>query len=267
MAEREPALPVRVLLGALGLALFVAAWFALAARVDPLRLPPPTDVADVFFPILFHDAPLANQLGGGDDGGILPHLLTSLGRLLAGAGIGVAAGLLAGLAMTYSARLGMLLDLPTRLLRAVPPLGVIPFVLVWFGTSSTAQVLLVALFVFLLVVVTTTNAVGNLAPVHERFARTLGASRRQAYRDVVLPGILPSLVGGLRAALAFSWGLLVVAELVGGQYGIGRILSLLIPLLRTPELIASIIWIVVFAVVLDAILLAVQARLLRWHHV
>jgi ABC-type nitrate/sulfonate/bicarbonate transport system permease component len=265
MVEREPSLIARVALGALGIGLFVAAWFAIAASVDPLRLPPPTDVAEVVFPILFESRPLANQLGSGD-GGILPHLLASLGRLLAGSAIGVAAGLAVGLLMSYSRRIGWLLDLPTRLLRAVPPLGVIPFVLVWFGTSSTAQILLVALFVFLLVVVNTTNAVQNLRPVYARFARTMGASRRRTYRDVVLPGILPSLVGGLRAALAFAWGLLVVAELVGGRYGIGRVLSLLVPLLRTPELIACILWIVVVAVALDALLLAVQARLLRWHH-
>lgn len=266
MVEREPSHALQIALGALGVGLFIGAWFALAATIDPLRLPPPTDVAEVFFPILFESRPLANQFGSGD-GGILPHLLTSLGRLLAGAGLGVAAGLLVGLLMSYSERVGWLLDLPTRVLRAVPPLGVIPFVLVWFGTSSTAQILLVALFVFLLIVVNTTNAVDNLPAVHERFARTLGATRRRAYRDVVLPGILPSLVGGLRAALAFSWGLLVVAELVGGQYGIGRVLSLLIPLLRTPELMASILWIVVLAVALDMLLVTIQGRFLRWHRV
>lgn len=265
MVEREPALASRVALGVLGVALFVGTWFMLASAVGPLRLPSPTDVARVFFPILFESRPLATQFGSGQ-GGILPHLLTSLGRLLAGAGIGVLGGLVVGLLMSYDKRIGWLLDLPTRILRAVPPLGVIPFVLVWFGTSSTAQIALVALFVFLLVLVNTTNAIQNLPRVYERFARTMGASRRRSYRDVVLPGVLPSLVGGLRAALAFSWGLLVVAELVGGQYGIGRVLSLLIPLLRTPELIASILWIVVFAVALDGMLLAAQARLLRWHH-
>ena len=265
MVEREPGLVARLALGALGIALFIGAWFAVAASVDPLRLPPPTDVARVVFPILFESRPLATQLGSGD-GGILPHLLASLGRLLAGTAIGVAGGLSIGLLMSYNHRVGWLLDLPTRLLRAVPPLGVIPFVLVWFGTSSTAQILLVALFVFLLILVNTTNAVQNMSPVYARFATTMGASRRRTYRDVVLPGILPSLVGGLRAALAFAWGLLVVAELVGGRYGIGRVLSLLVPLLRTPELIACIIWVVVIAVVLDTLLLAVNARLLRWHH-
>lgn len=266
MLEREPSGMVRVALGALGIGVFLAGWFALASTINPLRLPPPTNVAEVFFPILFESQALASQFGSGE-GGILPHLLTSLGRLLAGTGLGVVAGLVVGLLMSYSQRLGWLLDLPTRFLRAVPPLGVIPFVLVWFGTSSTAQIFVVALFVFLLIIVNTTNAINNLPAVHERFARTLGATRRAAYRDVVLPGILPSLVGGLRAAVAFSWGLLVVAELIGGQYGIGRVLSLLIPLLRTPELMASILWIVVLAVAVDSLLVVAQTRLLRWHHV
>lgn len=255
----------RVVLGGFGVALFLGAWWGVSSVLNPLQLPPPTDVAKVLFPLLFHSDSLASQFGNGK-GGILSHLFISLLRLLIGTTAGMTAGIGVGLLMSYDRRIGWLLDLPTRILRAVPPLAMIPFVLVWFGTQSISQVVLVALYIFLLVLTNTTNAVTNMPTVQVRFARTLGASKARAYRDVVLRAIMPELVGGLRVALAFAWGLLVVAELVGGQYGIGRVLSLLVPLLQTPELIATIVWIVVVAVALDALFVRLQRSFLRWHH-
>lgn len=253
----------RVLLGAVGVVAFLGVWYLLSLTLPPVRLPSPFSVLGAAVPLLYSSPALATQFGSGE-GGIAPHLLVSLGRLLVGSGIGVIGGVVVGLAMSYDRRISAFLDLPTRMVRAVPPLALIPFTLVWFGTGATAQVGLIALYIFLIMLVNTTNAVSNVAPVHLRFARTMGATRAQAYRQVVLPAILPELLGALRVALAFAWGLLVVAELVGGQYGIGRVLSLLIPLLQTRELMAAVLWIVVVAIVLDLAVLALYRRLLRW---
>lgn len=253
----------RPALGAVGILAFIVVWWIASTFLRPIQLPSPWAVARIAFPLLFESDALASQFGSGS-GGILSHLLVSLVRLLLGSGIGIAAGIGVGLLMTYDRRIGWLLDLPIRMFRAVPPLALIPFVLVWFGTSTTSQVFVVAAYIFLLIVANTTNAVTNLRPVYLRFARTLGASRARAYRDVVLPAIMPELIAGLRVALAFAWGLLVVAELVGGSRGIGRVLSLLVPLLQTPELIAAILWIVVIAVAIDGFLQLLQRRLFRW---
>jgi ABC-type nitrate/sulfonate/bicarbonate transport system permease component len=255
----------RIALGAVGLIAFISVWWLVSTAMDPLQLPAPDAVASAAVPLLFHSDALATQFGSGN-GGILPHLLISLLRLLLGTTLGVALGVAIGLAMTYERRVAWLLDLPTRILRAVPPLAVIPFVLVWFGTSAVSQVFVVALYILLLVLVSTTNAVANVRPVHARFAQTMGATKAQTYRQVVLPAILPELIGGLRVALAFAWGLLVVAELVGGNHGIGRVLSLLVPLLQTPDLIAAILWIVLVAVLVDWLFMRVERYLLRWHH-
>jgi ABC-type nitrate/sulfonate/bicarbonate transport system permease component len=255
----------RVILGSIGVFTFLAVWYLLSLALPPVRLPSPFAVLGVAVPLLFSSPALASQFGSGE-GGIAPHLLVSLGRMLVGCGIGVLGGVVVGLAMSYDRRVGDLLNLPTRMLRAVPPLALIPFMLVWFGTGATAQIGLIALYIFLIMLVTTTSAVRNVAPVYARFARTMGATRLQMYRQVVLPAILPELLGALRVSLAFAWGLLVVAELVGGQFGIGRVLSLLIPLLQTRELMASVLWVVVVAIILDLAVLALYRRLLRWRH-
>jgi ABC-type nitrate/sulfonate/bicarbonate transport system permease component len=255
----------RVILGSIGVFTFLAVWYLLSLALPPVRLPSPFAVLGAAVPLLFSSPALASQFGSGE-GGIAPHLLVSLGRLLVGCGIGVLGGVVVGLAMSYDRRVGDLLNLPTRMLRAVPPLALIPFMLVWFGTGATAQIGLIALYIFLIMLVTTTNAVRNVAPVYARFARTMGATRLQMYRQVVLPAILPELLGALRVSLAFAWGLLVVAELVGGQFGIGRVMSLLIPLLQTRELMAVVLWVVVVAIILDLAVLALYRRLLRWRH-
>jgi ABC-type nitrate/sulfonate/bicarbonate transport system permease component len=255
----------RILLGTVGVVAFLAVWYLLSLTLPPVRLPSPFSVLGAAVPLLFNSPALASQFGSGE-GGIAPHLFVSLGRLLVGSGIGVLGGVMVGLAMSYDRRIGDLLNLPTRMMRAVPPLALIPFMLVWFGTGATAQIGLIALYIFLIMLVTTTSAVRNVAPVYARFARTMGATRLQMYRQVVLPAVLPELLGALRVSLAFAWGLLVVAELVGGQYGIGRVLSLLIPLLQTRELMAAVLWVVVVAIILDLAVLALYRRLLRWRH-
>lgn len=254
----------RILLGVLGFGIVLLVWELLSLQLDPIRLPAPTAVAAAFVPILFHSGPIASQIGSGS-GGILEHLVVSMVRLIAGVGLGAMGGVVIGLLMALDARFGAFLDAPTRILRSVPPFAILPFLLVWFGTDEIAQLLLIAFYIFLLVLANTLNAITNLSPVYARFAATLGATRRQQFRDVVLPAILPELVGGLRVALAFSWGLLVVAELTGGGIGIGHILSLLQPLLRTADLMAVSLWIVVFAVALDYLFVATERRLLRWH--
>lgn len=251
----------RLLYGALGISAFIGLWHLISIPLSPIRLPSPLAVFEVVVPILFHMGALAGQFGPRAQG-VGWHLLISLGRLLAGVGIGIVGGMGIGLLMSYSRRINDFLDLPTRMLRAVPPLALIPFVLIWFGTGSTGQIALITFYIFLIVLANTLNAVSNVAPVYTNFSRSMGATRMRTYRDVYLPAILPELLGPLRIAIAFAWGLLVVAELVGAQYGIGRVLSLLIPLLQTSQLIAAILWIVVLAIVLDFIVSKLYKRFL-----
>jgi len=255
----------RFLLGSIGIGVVLLVWAWASTQLDPYRLPSPWQVAGDFVPILFQSREIAAQEAQGA-GGIAIAMATSVITLLLGLSLGVVTGLALGLLMTYSRRIGWLLDLPTRLVRAVPPFGLIPFVLIWLGTTQVGGVLVIWLYVSLLVMTNAMNAVENLRGAPAQFARTLGASKRQVYRDVILPGILPELVGPIRVALAFSWGLLVVAELVGGQVGLGRVLSELVPALVTDQVITVTLWIVLLGLVFDFLYMRIQRRLLYWHH-
>jgi ABC-type nitrate/sulfonate/bicarbonate transport system permease component len=85
------------------------------------------------------------------------------------------------------------------------------------------------------------------------------------YRTVVLPAIVPELVGAMRVALAATWGLEIVAELLGSPAGVGRLFSYLVPLLRPDLIIALIAWVTLVAVGLDQLILVPLLRVsTRW---
>lgn len=252
-------LPGLALLGGL-----VAVWWWLSTVLGPLRLPSPARVLSTAWSSFFHSRALAAQMGGGAVSGLSIHLGSSLLKFVVGVGLGLLAGSLIGLAVSFDRRVAWTLDVPMAMLRAVPPLALIPFMLIWFGTGPVAQVALLAIYVALISMASTANAVSNIPRQYARYASTMGAGRTRIFRDVVLPGIVPEMLGGLRVLLAFSWGLLVVGELLGGQYGIGRVLALLVPLLRTAEIMATVLWAVVIAIVMDRLVVWLHGRLTDW---
>lgn len=170
-----------------------------------------------------------------------------------------------GLAMGWSPRFRSLLELPIEVFRTIPPLAAIPFFLMWFGPAALTQFLVLVFYSFLRVVINTVEAIRNVPPVLSQYARTLGATPGQVYRTVILPAIVPELVGAMRIALAATWGLEIVAELLGSPAGVGRLFSYLVPLLRPDLIIALIAWVTLVAVGLDQLILVPLLRVsTRW---
>ena len=94
---------------------------------------------------------------------------------------------------------------------------------------------------------------------------TMGATRGQVFRTVIWPALFPELVGAMRVILAASWGLQVVAELLGTPAGVGKVFLYLIPLLRPDLIIAVIFWVTVVAVIVDQFVFVPIARwVTRW---
>jgi ABC-type nitrate/sulfonate/bicarbonate transport system permease component len=113
-------------------------------------------------------------------------------------------------------------------------------------------------------VIYTIEAIRNLPPVYLDFAATLGAAKWQAFYTVVFPGIVPELVGGVRVVIATTWGIDVVAELMGAEFGVGRVFGVLAPMLAASTIIATILWVTAVAVTSDLVFLAISRRLTRW---
>ncbi len=179
--------------------------------------------------------------------------------------MGGALGIGIGLAMGWSNRFRSLLELPIEVFRSIPPLAAIPFFLMWFGPAALTQFAVLVFYASLRLVINTVEAIRNVPPVVSQYAQTLGATPGQVYRTVILPGIVPELVGGMRVAFAASWGLEIVAELLGSPAGIGKLFAYLVPMLRPDLIIALVAWVTLVAVGLDQFLLLPLVRMsTRW---
>lgn len=195
-----------------GLGLALVIWWA-AIRF----LVPPTGILARFAP---EDAiaTLVRLLGEGD----LPaHAVASLrriaGGLLLAAAVGIPLGLTLGSIRLVARTSGPVLGL----LRMISPLSWTPIAIILFGVGDSPVVFLVAMGATWPIAVNTAAGVAHLDPTWLRVARSLGATRREALRLVVWPGIRPDLLTGLRIATGIAWVVLVPAEMLGVDSGLG----------------------------------------------
>jgi ABC-type nitrate/sulfonate/bicarbonate transport system permease component len=233
------------------IALIVAAWLYVTeiAGVKPLFVPGPSDIVNRF------DA-MKGQLPSA-----IGHSLTII---LGGFAIGCAAGIFAALLMAYSPRIRESSEIIINAVRPVPIFALIPLFLLWFGIGQSSQIGLVAFGCFVILVVSTAEAIKNVPAIYLSAGRTLGADRRRLFATVIVPAIVPGLVGAVRVAAAASFGLDVAAEFIGAQNGLGYLLINSAQYLYTDGIIIIIIIYTLFATVLDRLVLLGSRRVTRW---
>lgn len=258
---------------ATGLIIFlilIAAWWAAAAivaanspRADVL-LPSPLDVLTAIPRLSVFAGPGTPQTYGNAFWVIATNTLASATTLFGGLIIGGGLGILVGLALGWSPKLRMIFEGPFLLIRVVPLFALLPLFLSWFGGTQTGAISFVAFAVFSMLFVNTLEAVRNVSPLVRVYARTLGASPLRVYRTVVLPAIVPELIGGLRVVLGLAWAILLAAEFLAAQSGIGRIMILAQQYLDTSRMILIVLLIMAYTYALDRLVAAVGARVTRW---
>jgi ABC-type nitrate/sulfonate/bicarbonate transport system permease component len=196
---------------------------------------------------------------------LLPKaILTTLSMTLSGFGIGVAFGTISGLAMAYNKTIRDLLGTIFDLTRPVPVFALIPLFILWFGIGRSPQIALIALGTSVVLGVTTLEAIRNVPNIYIRAALTLGADRQKIYTSVIVPYIIPHLVGAIRVAAAASWGLGVAAEFMGSQAGLGYLIILQQTYLRTAGIILLVFIYSILAVITDLIIARIERRITRW---
>ena len=157
-----------------------------------------------------------------------------------------------------------MLDPLIEFYRPVPPLAYLPLIVIWFGIGEFSKVLLIFLAVFAPIVVATAAGVHKVDPVRVRVTQSLGGSRWQVIRHVVLPSALPDILTGLRIGLGTGWSTLVAAELIAATQGLGFMIQSASQFLVTDLVVAGILVIAVVAFILDAGLRRLQRRLAPW---
>lgn len=195
---------------------------------------------------------------------ILLHTMTTLLRLIAGYLIGVCVGIFFGLLMKFSHIVDRLFYKLVETWRPVPPVALVPFFILWFGFSSFGKILLVSLGVALIMVVNTYEAVNNVKPIFIKAAYSLGAKKIAVFRTVIMPAILPELKAGLRISLAIGFGLVIVSEFMGADYGLGYLINISKITFSTQTILLAILIIGLIAVLLDQLVQRITNRLTAW---
>ncbi len=190
--------------------------------------------------------------------------LYSVSMTLGGFGIGTLTGIFLGLIMAYSKNFADTVGPIFDFIRPIPIFALIPLFLLWFGSGYLAQLLFISLGISVMLGVITYEAVKNIPVIYIRAANNLGARKSRAYRTIILPWILPHIIGGIRLAAASSWGLNVAAEFMGAQIGLGHNMIIQQMYLSTSGIVIIVIIYSLFAVILDRIILIIEKRVTFW---
>ncbi|MCF6460654.1 ABC transporter permease [Clostridium sp. Cult3] len=218
-------------------------------------------------------------------GSIPKNILYSLVRVFIGYVLAIIAGLPLGLLMGYSRRVKGALNLFISLFQPVPAIAWRPLVLGWFGVMSIATVFnldygptyaimdnfklsmifLIFLSAFFPIWGNTMFGVSNVQEVLVESAQVLGASKRDIFFHVLLPGAGPNIVNGLKSGLTASWSCLVAAEMLpGSMSGLGYLISHAYELTRMDLIVAGIICIGVIGALFDWIFSRISSKYFSW---
>lgn len=249
--------------------IFVGVWELcwLVGWVDPLMMPPPhiflSNIADQF---KFFDA--GSRVGSDSEGASVVAVLQVIGwttlRVVLGLGIGFTLAVATGILNRYNQLFGKL-TLPTlTLLAPISPVAWLPVAIFLFGIGDVPAVFMVFISVYFVIVLATLAQIDNVPVSYIQVARILGATKRQIFRSVVLPAILPGLFMTLRLNLFAAWMAVLIAEAVGVGSGLGQIVMMARNTFNSSLVFFSMTLIGLLGFLLDYALRAIQQRLLWW---
>ena len=198
-------------------------------------------------------------------GELATHVQKSLWRATAGFALGGGLGLALGL-LTGSFKVAeTLLDTTLQMVRNIPALALIPLVILWFGIDEWSKLFLVSVGVFFPVYLNTFHGIRAVDRGLIEMARSYGLSGWRLYRHVILPGALPSILVGVRFSVGFVWVLLIVAETISAQSGIGYMTMNAREFLQTDVVLVGILLYAMLGKLADVFSRGLERHWLRWH--
>lgn len=234
---------VKLLLGLIVPIMVIAAWQlgSAAGLINPVTLPAPTTVYTA-----------AVDLIGRGELGI--HIAISTQRVVIGFIIGAAAGLTIGAFVGLSRWVDTLFSPSIGAVRAVPSLAWVPLLMLWVGIGEDSKVILIAIGAFFPVFTTVSMALQHVDKNLVEAARAFGLKGLRLFSTVQLPAVVPSVISGLRLALAQAWLFLVAAELLASSMGLGFLLTDSQNNGRVDRVLLAIVLLAVLGKISDAIL-------------
>lgn len=224
-------------------------------QMEPIWLPPPEAVFNRLVEI---------ASTGYQNFTLWQHLGWSLLRVLAGFFLGALVGIPLGYAMGLSSWFRGWFDPIVEFMRPVPPLALIPLVIIWFGIWETGKIVLLFLAALWIMTIAARAGVAgvNISKIHAAYS--LGASKFQILRYVILPNSLPEIFTGARVAMGVCWGTVVAAELVAAQKGAGMMIIAASRFQLTDIVIMGIVLIGIIGYGIDILMRRAETMLVPW---
>lgn len=236
----------------------IVIWWGVTATglIEPLFLPPPSAVLQKGWLLM---------TTGYMDSTLWQHLGASLSRIGLGLGFAVLTAVPVGIAIGANRIARGVLDPLIEFYRPIPPLAYLPLIVIWCGIGELSKVLLIYLAIFAPIAIATATGVRTVDPAKLRAAQSLGATRAQLIRHVILPSALPDILTGVRIGLGVGWSTLVAAELIAATSGLGFMVQSAAQFLVTDVVVLGILVIALIAFAMEMGLRALQRKLVPWH--
>jgi taurine transport system permease protein len=223
--------------------------------VKPLFLPSPQAVWEQL---------VAVSTEGFADATLLTHMGWSALRVFGAFALAVATAIPVGILMGVNRVARGVFDPLVEFYRPLPPLAYLPLVVIWMGIGESSKVMLIYLAMFAPLALSARAGVRSVAIEQIHAAYSMGATRGQVLRYVILPAAMPEVLTGMRIAIGFGWTTLVAAEMVAANVGLGQMVLNASNFLRTDIVIMGIIVIGVVAYLFDLLMRWVETRLVPW---
>ncbi len=219
--------------------------------LSPLVLPSPIAVARAFVSMTTAD-------------NFIDQVSASLMRVLMGWFLGTIAGLAVGLAMgIFSFARASALPIISGIY-PIPMIAILPLLIVWLGIGEASKTAVIVLGVFSPTVISTFSAVDNVPRSLIRMGQSFGLSWRSIVLKIILPGASPGILATFRITAAIALILLVSAEMIGAEYGIGALILLAGNLMQTDKLVAGVIMLSTTGLAISWLLSRLERALLKW---
>lgn len=241
----------------LAVLLFFGLWeiFALINQriqlVNPLFMVPPLELRHT----------LVRQW---NDGILLDDLKTSMTTAFEGYVLGCSIGVVMGIMSGYLLLVQRLWDPIVQIFRSIPPLAFLPMFILYLGIGDLTRVTFIAYAVYFYTYMNAMQGVRHIDPVLIRAAQSLGAKRLRIFRSIILPGAMPSIMTGLRISAGMALFVLVAAELIAAEAGIGYRIMWARQYFEVDTMLFDAFLIGVLGFIIDAFMRLIESWVLRW---
>jgi len=219
--------------------------------IDPVFLPSPASICLALWQLVV-------------SGDMWKHVSISLQRIGTGWIIGTCLGLLVGVGMGLLSSVRAISMPLVSAIYPIPKIALLPLLILWLGIGEAPKIVTIASGVFFPTIIATLSGVDAVPRNLIRMAQSFNLPMRSIIWKVMLPSALPGILAGFRISVSTALILVVSAEMIGAQYGIGAFLLTAGNLMQSDDLMAGVVMLSVLGLSIGAVLTFLERMLLRW---